>query len=113
MHLPSGTRMCLLLAFAFLLITTEYPEFSRVKGPGVISGRGAKDPNSISSNLVSEESGALEAYDEPEGGEMGSDLQPETTNIGYRSTILVEAWGYRRWGGGYGGYGGGWGYRRR
>ncbi|KAH9393901.1 hypothetical protein TYRP_021024 [Tyrophagus putrescentiae] len=67
MHLPSGTRMCLLLAFAFLLITTEYPEFSRVK-----------------------ESGALEAYDEPE-----------------------EAWGYRRWGGGYGGYGGGWGYRRR
>ena len=81
MRLPSGTRMCLLVVFAFLLITTEFPEFSRFKP----ANRGKLPGNSliIGEDLVDGEDGEL------------VDLTEANADIATRSSIMVEAWGYR------------------
>lgn len=93
MRLPSGTRICLLAVFGFVMLTSEFPEFSGFmpKSASVPNLNG--DPDA--------------AYFAPE---------PSQTRI------LVSAWGYGGlgyggWGrpyyGGFGGYGGygGYGYR--
>ncbi|KAJ6224594.1 hypothetical protein RDWZM_003139 [Blomia tropicalis] len=111
MRLPSGTRICLLAAFGFLLITTEFPEFSRIS-------QGTRKLANIDSGEVSE-------FD----GELGNEIVADGY-IGGQSSILVEAiffkgyygggyrhrrhygWGHRR----YGHYGWGrrrWGHHRR
>ena len=85
----SGTRMCLLALFGFLLVVNEFPEFSRFKP------KSAGEPAAVD---MSADDGAYYVAD----------------SAGPR--ILVDAqWGYGGWGrrwGGYGGWGGGWGYRR-
>lgn len=92
MRLPSGTRLCLLVAFAFLLITTEFPEFSRFK-----TARGGRrlgndlmpaDASAAEGNELTDETDGQMVY-LGEGEEEGSDL-------GRRTSILVEAIFFRR-----------------
>ncbi|KAI2795669.1 hypothetical protein RDWZM_004254 [Blomia tropicalis] len=98
MRLPSGTRICLLAAFGFLLITTEFPEFSRI-------GQGDRKLANNEDGKVSETYHDMRIAHGYIGGGDG----------GGQSSILVEAILYKKkkggWGGGYkkGGYGGGYG----
>lgn len=122
MRLPSGTRMVLLLAFTFALITSEFPEF---RSRGKLGNLLLKRQNEVDSEKTAmiEDKGDYQGGDgeksegsdggDQDGGDEAEDsrllqlplLPHSRTSILVEATFFHKKHHYRKWGcGGCGGY---------
>lgn len=119
MRLPSGTRMSLLLAFAFVLITSEFPEFSG-RGRGRLGNLLLQGPKKGGEVATMFKEGSDYEYDDNGKGRVGDEGDEVPSYLSEansadevqqqqprpRMSIFVEATyykhhhhgGYRKWG---------------